>query len=388
MLLDAEPAAFRAGAKRVVEGEQARLDLRNGEAGHRAGEFLREDQALGGLVALLVGFRAFDRAAVRHLGNRQPVGELQRLLERIREPRADVGPHHDAVDHHVDVVGELLVERRHFGDLVELSIDLDALVALLEELGELLAVFALAAAYHRRQQIEPRAVRQRQNAVDHLTDGLAFDRQAGRGRVGHADARPQQPHVVVDLGDGADGGARVFRGGLLLDRNRRGQAVDLVDVRLLHHFEELARVSRERLHVAALAFRVDRVERQRGLARAGQAGEHHELVARDLHVDVFQIVLARPADRDHAAAVEVAARATLVEKVVHEFRNIMRTRQFRQSSHDMAGRTGREPLWITKRGRFDCTPTREIARQNVETRCRAGAREYRWPGNLAVSKPA
>ena len=64
------------------------------------------------------------------------------------------GAHHDAVHHHVDVVVELLVERGDLGDLVELAVDLDALVALLEVLGELLAVLALAAAHHRRQQIE------------------------------------------------------------------------------------------------------------------------------------------------------------------------------------------------------------------------------------------
>ena len=46
MLLDAKPAAFRAGAERVVEREQPRLDLRNGETRHRTGEFLREDQAV------------------------------------------------------------------------------------------------------------------------------------------------------------------------------------------------------------------------------------------------------------------------------------------------------------------------------------------------------
>ena len=206
-----------------------------------------------------------------------------------------------AVDHHVDVVGELLVERGHLGDLVELAVDLDALVALLQELGELLAVFALAAAHDRRQQIEPRAFRQRQHAVDHLLDGLALDRQAGRGRIGHADARPQQPHVVVDLGDGADGRARVLRGGLLLDGDGGRQAVDLVDVRLLHHLQELPRVGRQRLHVAALAFGVDRVEGERGFAGARQAGEHHELVARNFDVDVLEIVLARAADRDHAA---------------------------------------------------------------------------------------
>ena len=239
-------------------------------------------------------------AASREFRHREAVGELQRLLERVREPRRDVGPHHDAVDHHVDVVVELLVERRHVGDLVEFAVDLHALVAALQELGELLAVLALAAAHHRRQQVEPRAFRQRQDAVDHLRDGLAFDRQPGGGRVGNADARPEEPHVVVDLGDGADRGARVLRGGLLLDGDGRRQAVDLVDVRLLHHFKELPGVGGEALHIAALAFGIDGVERQRGFARAGKAGEHHQLVARNGDVDVLEVVLARPADGDHA----------------------------------------------------------------------------------------
>ena len=215
------------------------------------------------------------------------------------------GAHHDAVDHHVDVVGEFLVERRHVGDLVELAVDLDALEALLHELGEFLAVLALAAAHHRREQIKPRAFRQRQDAVDHLRHGLALDRQPGRGRVGHADARPQQPHVVVDLGDGADRGARIARGGLLLDGDGRRQAVDLVDVRLLHHLQELPRIGRQALDVAALALGIDGVEGERGFARAGQAGEHHQLVARNVEVDVLEIVLARAADGDHAAVLRI-----------------------------------------------------------------------------------
>ena len=45
VLLDAEPAAFWASAKWIVEREQSRLDFGNGEAGNRAGEFLREDKA-------------------------------------------------------------------------------------------------------------------------------------------------------------------------------------------------------------------------------------------------------------------------------------------------------------------------------------------------------
>ena len=163
-------------------------------------------------------------------------------------------------------MGEFLVEHRRFRQFVKGAVDLDPLKSLLEVFGELLAVFALAAAHDRRQQIEPGAFGQRQHAIDHLRDDLALDRQARGGRIGHADARPQQPHVVVDLGDGADGRARIFRGRLLLDGDRRRQPVDLVDVGLLHHLQELARIGRERLDVAALALGIDGVEGERGFA--------------------------------------------------------------------------------------------------------------------------
>ena len=303
MLLDAEAAAGRAGAIGVVEREQPRLDLGNGEAGNRAGELFRKQDPLRpalvvDLCGLLVGL-LLVRGSRRRVGvfdHGEAFGELQRGLKAFGEALADVGAHHDAVDHHVDVVREFLVERRRLGELIEGAVDLDALKALLEVFGELLLVLALAAAHDRRQQIEPGAFGQRQHAVDHLRDDLAFDRQPRGGRIGHADARPQQAHVVVDLGDGADGGARVLRRGLLLDRDRRRQAVDLVDVRLLHHLQELARIGRQRLDVAALALGIDGVEGERGFAGAGQAGEHDELVARNLDVDVLEIVLARAAD--------------------------------------------------------------------------------------------
>ena len=307
MLLDAEAAAGRTGAVGIVEREQARLDLGDREAGHRAGELFGEQDALGAalvvdfcgllLVFLLAGSR---RRRVGVFDHREAIGELQRGLETFSEALGQVGAHHDAVDHHVDVVREFLVEARGLRQLMEGAVDLDALKALLEVFGELLLVLALAAAHDRRQQIEAGAFGQRQHAVDHLRDDLALDRQSRRRRIGHADPRPQQAHVVVDLGDGADGGARVLRGRLLLDRDRRRQAVDLVDIRLLHHLQKLPRIGRQRLDVAALALGIDGVERERRLAGAGQAGEHHELVARNLDVDVLQIVFARAADRDGA----------------------------------------------------------------------------------------
>ena len=121
MLLDAEAAAGGAGAIGVVEGEQPGLDFRNGEAGHRAGELFREQDPLGaGLVVdfcgLLVGLllAGGGRRRIGIFDHRQALGELQRGLKAFREALADIGAHHDAVDHHVDVVREFLVERGRF----------------------------------------------------------------------------------------------------------------------------------------------------------------------------------------------------------------------------------------------------------------------------------
>ena len=65
--------------------------------------------------------------------------------------------------------------------------------------------------------------------------------------------------------------------------------------------EELPRVRRQRLDVAALTLGVDGVERERRLARARQPGEDDQLVARQLEVDVAEVVLTRAADHDRVA---------------------------------------------------------------------------------------
>jgi hypothetical protein len=57
------------------------------------------------------------------------------------------------------------------------------------------------------------------------------------------------------------------------------QALDEVDVRLVHLPEELPGVRRQRLDVAALALGEDRVEGQARLAGAGQPGEDDQGVA-------------------------------------------------------------------------------------------------------------
>ena len=89
-----------------------------------------------------------------------------------------------------------------------------------------------------------------------------------------------------------------MRGGFLLDRNGRRQALDQVHVGLVHQLQELPRVGGQALHVAALAFGIQRVKGQARLARAAQSGDDHQLVARNIEVDILQVVGPGTADAD------------------------------------------------------------------------------------------
>jgi hypothetical protein len=113
-----------------------------------------------------------------------------------------------------------------------------------------------------------------------------------------ADVRKEEAQIVVDLGDGPDRGPRIRAGRLLLDRDGRRQALDQVDVGLLHLLQELARVGGQRLDITALPLGIDRVEGERRLAGSRQAGDDDQLIARQVDVDILQIVNAGAAHRD------------------------------------------------------------------------------------------
>ena len=185
--------------------------------------------------------------------------------------------------------GNLLVEVK------DPAVHPDPHIPLLEVLFKELLELAFSSLHHRRQNHDSRVLRVGQDRVDDLIQALVRDRPPAQMTVRLADGGKQQAHVVVDLGDRADGGAGAAAGGLLLDADGRRQAFHAVHVRLLHLLEELARKCGKRLDVAALAFGIDRVEGQAGLARTGEPGNHRQLLSRNLQIDVLQVVLARAA---------------------------------------------------------------------------------------------
>ena len=286
----AEARARGARAEGRVEREGARFDL--GQLKRvpvRAGELLAE--ALPCVVALFVDEVDLHDAA----------GEPERRLDRVGDAAEDVGRGHEPVDDDGDVVLVALLEGRRFGELDQVTVDDGARVALRRQLFEEVDELALLLRHDGSDDLIARALGQLHQLIGDLLHRLTLDDGAAFGAVRHADARPQQTHVVVDLGDRADRRPRVAVGRLLVDRHRGAEPLDEVDIGAVDLSEELARVGAQRLDVAALALGEDRVEREARLARAGQPREHHERVARNVEVDVLEVVDAGSADAEFRA---------------------------------------------------------------------------------------
>jgi single-strand DNA-binding protein len=188
-----------------------------------------------------------------------------------------------------------------FGQVVKLkglAVDTKAHIALGLHVGKHVQKLAFFLARQRGQNHQAGVFGQGQRGIHHLTHSLTLQGQAVFGAMRGARAGKQQAQVVVDLGHRAHGGARVVAGGFLLDADGRRQALNHVHIRLVHHLQELSGVGAQALHIAALAFGIQRVKRQAGLARPAQSRNHHQLVARDVDVDVFQVVRACTPDAD------------------------------------------------------------------------------------------
>src|SRR5262249_52333995 len=126
-------------------------------------------------------------------------------------------------------------------------------------------VLLLAFALQRGHDVELRALGQRQHLVHDFVGGLRADPLPARWAVPLAESGVQDAEVVVDFRDRADGAPRALARRLLLDADRGREPRDVLDLRLLHLAEELAGIAGERLDVAPLPLRVDRVQRQRRL---------------------------------------------------------------------------------------------------------------------------
>ena len=102
--------------------------------------------------------------------------------------------------------------------------------------------------------------------------------------------------------DTAHGGARGRRAALLLQRDGRRQAIDVVHIGDGHLMEQSPRIGRHRLEISPLRLGIKGSEGERRLSGTGDARKHHQGVARNVEIDILEIVLAGPADADKASS--------------------------------------------------------------------------------------
>ena len=159
-------------------------------------------------------------------------------------------------------------------------------------------MLSLPASDYRSKQLHPRPFGERHQRIDHLVHALPFDLPPAGGTVNDAAPCIQEPEIIVNLRDRSDCRARVVVRGLLVDRDRGGKPLDALHLRLFHLSQELPGIAGQRLHIAPLPFRVDRVKGKRTLAGTGQSRHHDKFIARDIQVDILQIMLRCPADPD------------------------------------------------------------------------------------------
>ena len=82
------------------------------------------------------------------------------------------------------------------------------------------------------------------------------------------------------------------------DRDGRRNAGDPFGGGLFEPFEELPRVGRESFDVPPLAFGIQRVEGQAGLAAAAQPADDDQLPMGNIEIDPFEVVNLDPAEHD------------------------------------------------------------------------------------------
>src|ERR1051325_6334036 len=168
-------------------------------------------------------------------------------------------------DQHVDVVFlETLQSLRQLRrtEIDHLAVDARSPVSQTARTGNHFFVKSLPAADNGTQDHHLFATIRPRDAVENLTSGERPNLTPALDAVLLADFRIKQSQVMVDFGDGCDGGFFSSLAETLLDGDRRRNSGKQIHIRTGHHLEKLAGVSGKAVDVPSLAFSIDDVKRQ------------------------------------------------------------------------------------------------------------------------------
>jgi len=130
-------------------------------------------------------------------------------------------------------------------------------------------------------------------------------RPAMRAHV-RGDAGEQEPQTVEQFGHRAERRTDARHRGPLVQGQRGRHVQYFVHLGATGLGQAASRVRGQRLQVAPRTFRIQHAERQRALARTGDAGHAHQFAQRNVDVDVLQVMHARPAHFDRLRPLIVA----------------------------------------------------------------------------------
>ena len=284
----------------LVDADDLAVALAAGAGSQRVVE--AEEVLGGGLELDAVGFEA--RGVLLHTGVGDDAADPSAVGEGPRDGVAQtrlgivVGGDLQPVDDHRQPLGRaLLIDRRQ--EILDEHcppVDMKAQQAVGQQQRQLLDEPLPLVEQQRGGHGHTAPRLELQHPLGHLVDPVAAHLAARDGREGVAHAGEEELQIVVDFGRRADGRARVARVDLLLDGDGGSDARDKVDVGLADFAQKLAGIGRKALDVAPLPLGKDGIEGQRRLARARETRDDDQRVVGDFHVDVLEVVDARPLD--------------------------------------------------------------------------------------------
>ena len=115
------------------------------------------------------------------------------------------------------------------------------------------------------------------------------------------EVRPQVFHVVADLGHRADGRAGGANGVALAKRDGGRDAVDSVNLRLVHPIEKLPDIRRKRLDITPLPLSEEGVKCERTFAGTAQAGEDDQPALGQVEIEILEVIVADATQPNHVA---------------------------------------------------------------------------------------
>ena len=235
------------------------------------------------------GIRAHKMLRIMGNGSRFHVHDRYRTLSEVQRRHHGILDalfvllrRFQAVDDQFDEMGLVSVERCKFVEFADLAVDAHLGVSSLSHLLDEFLVMALASLYQRGKEVALAVAIVLHYQGDDLFVGISDHRLAGFRRICSRSTGVEQTQEIVDFGYGTHGRARVVSGRLLLDCDDRAEACDGLDFRLLEYAHEMLRICRQRVHVPALTFRVDGIEREGRLSAAAESCHYDKTVTRDI----------------------------------------------------------------------------------------------------------